>query len=124
MARAITPNKANAGSGLAVAGATDPSAKVVAMGRPGSNAMLSPTWAGTVTPAAESTQTFMFVMVTCAMESRRAESADATIWGLPKGRGGATYVVICAVATLAASMSAALMNIVRTIRLLRLLTEQ
>ena len=91
-----------------MAGATDPSLNVVVTGvafgltgplpvvtgRPGSFTVLSPTCAGTVTPAAESTHAFMLVMATVAMESRRAESAAATTNGSALGgRGGAIYVV-------------------------------
>lgn len=101
---AAKPNMANAGRLLAVAGATDPSTNVVATGSPGSMAVLSPTWDGTVTPAAESTQAFMLVIVACATESRCTESAAATICGEGAGgRAGATYVVIWALNWLALS---------------------
>jgi hypothetical protein len=64
----------------------------------------------------------MFVMVAWATESFLAESAVATASGLgARGRGGAIYVVIWALATFAASIRAALMNSVRTIFTLRVL---
>ena len=85
------PVSNSAGSVLAVAGATEPSSKVVVTGRPGSVAgTVSPTWAGTATPAAESTHVFMLVIAARATESRCAESAAATIGSCASGRGGAT----------------------------------
>jgi hypothetical protein len=91
MTRETNPANASDGNGLAVAGATEPSANVVVTGRPGSAATtVSPTCAGTATPAAESTQVFMFVIAARATESRCAESAAATMGVCASGRGGAT----------------------------------